>query len=70
MVFDEIYPDGKPTIVMVVNPLMKYAKIIIKFIKIIVTVFWKTNLVVTNTEIHFCLYTKVTLMHHLEIPSI
>ena len=35
-----------------------------------VTVFWKTNLLVTNTEIHFCLCMEVTLMHYPERPSI
>ena len=39
-------------------------------IAIIVTVFWKTEHNVTNTEIHFCPYMKVTLMHYPKIPII
>ena len=35
-----------------------------------VAVFWKTDLMVTYTEIHFLLYTKVTLMHYSGTPSI
>ena len=31
-----------------------------------VTVFWKTDLMVTNTKIHFSLYRNVTLMHYPE----
>ena len=35
-----------------------------------VTAFYKTNLIVTNTEIQKCLYMKVTFMQYPETPSI
>ena len=34
-----------------------------------VTIFWKTDFIVTNTETHFCLDMKATLMHYQEAPS-
>ena len=34
-----------------------------------VTVFWKTDLMVINPEIYFCLYPKITLMHYPETPN-
>ena len=34
------------------------------------TIFWKTNHSNTNTEIHFCLYLNVTLMHYPETSNI
>ena len=41
---------------------------------IYVTAFWKIDLIVTNTEIHFCpyvyMYMEVTLMHYPETPRI
>ena len=47
-----------------------YIGYVIMHMYVYVTVFWKTNLMVRNAEIHFYLYKKATLIDYPETPSI